>query len=238
MFILLILFLVLPLQAADLSSDRRLILGCKQAVLRADLAFIEAQLNEYSEEEIKKRETIRQTEADNMLSALAEVPESELRCEDIDFCFQYRPNIHRSKYGVPPLIFASESNITMVRELIKAGADVNQTAYTDLDKHTTALMRTFHTKFSNNVSILLEAGATMPYDLDLAAGALDLRMWQDPTILAHRKTMIDTINETRLLVTNLSPIIVAYAFGKLPKIDPKTGDGYYSDEEGDEEDGE
>jgi hypothetical protein len=89
------------------------------------------------------------------------------------------------------------------------------------------------------MAILLEAGAPIPCE----DGRPCAWFWND-SMITHRQNLIDTVNETQLIVPkDLTPIIVNYAFGQLPHptaIDPESEWPIYpdevavSDDEGDE----
>ena len=89
-------------------------------VLKAEYRRIRAQLEKCSENTIKKYKAAVTDAAQEMLFVLATSKEQELRLADIDFCLE------RAQLFDEALVVATSfGGITLVRELIKKGADVN-----------------------------------------------------------------------------------------------------------------
>ncbi|MFI5332957.1 MAG: hypothetical protein ACHQVS_02535 [Candidatus Babeliales bacterium] len=197
-------------------------------VLKAKIKLLEAQLDKAPEEVIKKHSDEVRSTATDMLFVLSLVTEQDVRIEDIDFCMTHNADVNAlDEDEMPPLFHAVQCNITLVRELIRAGADIDYATQTSLGYDTTALVLADKGRNVDTpaIAILLEAGATFPKAY---------RWLWDDRMTAHRQTLIDTIDETHLLPTILSVIVVNYAFGKPPKINPETEEEYYSDDEVDE----
>lgn len=191
-----------PVSQAAVDHQIRL---AENKVLKARNKLLQAQFDKAPEEDIKKHDDEVRRTATDMLFVLALLREHDLRLEDIDFCMTHNADVNAlDEINTPPLFHAVRSNITLVRELLKAQADVHYAVKTVLGDETTALIMASSCSMAviagvnPNKSILLEAGVT---------------------------TMIAAINETQLLPVVLLPIIVGYAFGELPnKINSEVND--------------
>lgn len=238
MLLIIVFFLVtLPLSAAELSplymaavDDE--VRQARNKVLQAEYILLQAQLDKRSEEKVKKCEEAVQQKAQEMLFMLADLSEAELRVDDVDFCLVHNAGVNAVDVnGYPPLLDAVASkHITLVRMLIAARADAHHRADCSFWGKDTTLVHVAD-EFDNKpaMAILLEAGAPIP-DED---GRPITWFWND-SMIAHRQHLINTINETRLIVPNdVTPIIANYAFGQLPHptaIDPETELPIYPDE--------
>lgn len=232
MFIVIVLLLLSSsLYPAELSPaqmaevDHRVQLE-QNKVLKAELALVCAQLEKQSEEDIKKHEAEVRRAATEMLFVLAYTKEQGLRLADIDFCLAHNPDVNAVDEEEIPLLFrAASHNITLVRELIRVKADVHRTADTSLSNKTTILQAAEYADNFNRplVTILLEAGAEIPFNFDHSEENPCAWFWEAP-MTVHRQNLIDTISEANILLPVLSPIIADYAFGAIPTVQEELGD--------------
>jgi hypothetical protein len=202
-----------PLEMAR-ADDR--VRQAQNEVIKAEYALVCAQLEKHSEEDIKGHKAKVAGAAQEMLFTLATLKEQEVRVADIDFCLERKPNLNAidEDDGCTPLMYAAGGNITLVRELIRAGADLN---FDTGDDPSTAIMAADSANIENPIKlVLLEAGAAFPC---YPSGRNCWWFW-DKNIVAHRQKIIGTINEAHItLLKDLYPLVVDYAFGKPPTLD-------------------